>query len=246
MLTIASVHESVLDLIGNTPLVDVSMLSPNSGRPHSRQAGEPEPVRIGQGPHRQVHDRGRREARPPASRPGHRRTVVREHGDRPGGDRPAQGLSDQGVAARERLDRAPPDAQRVRRRDHPHAGRGGLQRRRAAGRAARCRASRVVLPVPVRQRRQPAGALRGHGSGDLARLPGDHPLRRRAGHERHADGHRPVPQGAQPRRQDRRHRAAPGRACRGAAQPRRRLHPAGVRRLERLRAARSQAGRAAA
>ena len=29
MLTIASVHESVLDLIGNTPLVDVSVLSPN-------------------------------------------------------------------------------------------------------------------------------------------------------------------------------------------------------------------------
>ena len=29
MLTIASVHESVLDLIGNTPLVDVSLLSPN-------------------------------------------------------------------------------------------------------------------------------------------------------------------------------------------------------------------------
>ena len=29
MLTIASVHASVLDLIGNTPLVDVSVLSPN-------------------------------------------------------------------------------------------------------------------------------------------------------------------------------------------------------------------------
>jgi cysteine synthase len=29
VLTIASVHESVLDLIGNTPLVDVSVLSPN-------------------------------------------------------------------------------------------------------------------------------------------------------------------------------------------------------------------------
>ena len=29
MLTIASVHDSVLDLIGNTPMVDVSTLSPN-------------------------------------------------------------------------------------------------------------------------------------------------------------------------------------------------------------------------
>ena len=98
-----------------------------------------------------------------------------------------------------------------------------------AGPGAGRRAPRVVLPVPVRQRRQPAGPLRGHRPGDLARLPRDHPLRRRPRHERHADGHRPVPEGAEPRHQDRRHRAAARRAGRGAAQPRRGLHPAGVR-----------------
>ena len=55
-----------------------------------------------------------------------------------------------------------------------------------------------------------------------------------------------VPQGAEPGHQGHRHRAAARRAGRGAAQPRRGLHPAGVRAVGRLRAARPQAGRAAA
>ena len=57
------VYENVLDLIGNTPLVDVSALSPEPRRAHPRQAGEPEPVRLGQGPHRHADDRDGREGR---------------------------------------------------------------------------------------------------------------------------------------------------------------------------------------
>ena len=54
-----------------------------------------------------------------------------------------------------------------------------------------------------------------------------------------------VPQGAEARRQDHRRRAAARRAGRGPAQPRRRLHPAGVRDVARHRGARPQARRAA-
>jgi cysteine synthase B len=43
------------------------------------------------------------------------------------------------------------------------------------------RSTRVGVPLPVRQRRQPTGALRGHGSRDLARLRRGHPLRRWTG-----------------------------------------------------------------
>ena len=62
------------------------------------------------------------------------RAVVGQHRHRPGHDRPAQGLPDQDRPARERLDRAAPAARGLRRRDHPVAGRRGLQRRRRAGR----------------------------------------------------------------------------------------------------------------
>ena len=134
VLTIAGVNDSVLDLIGNTPLVDVSQLSPEPRRAHPRQAREPEPVRVGQGPHRQGDDRGRREATA-TSRPG--QTIVEPSSGNTGIALAAiarhQGLPDQDPAARERVDRAPPDARGVRRRDHPHAGRRGLERRRARG-----------------------------------------------------------------------------------------------------------------
>ena len=68
-----------------------------------------------------------------------------------------------------------------------------------------------------------------HRPRDLARLPRDHPLRRRPRHERHAHGRGPLPQGAQPRRAGVGRRAAGGGAGRGAPQPRRRLRSRGVR-----------------
>ena len=246
MLTIASVNDSVLDLIGHTPLVDVSQLSPN---PDVRILAKLE----SQNPFGSVKDRIAKAMIEDAEKhghlqpgPDHRRAVVGQHRHRPRRDRPDQGLPDQDPAARERVDRAPPDARGVRRRDHPHARRRGVERGRQAGQRAGRRAPRVVLPLPVRQRRQPACPLRGHRPGDLAGLPGDHPLRRRARHERHADGHGALPQGAEPRHQGDRHRAAARRARRGPAQPRGGLHPAGVRPVVGRRPPRPQARRAAA
>ena len=49
-----TVYNSVLDLIGNTPIVDVSALSPNPDVRILGQARGPEPGRLGQGPHRPV------------------------------------------------------------------------------------------------------------------------------------------------------------------------------------------------
>ena len=51
-------------------------------------------------------------------------------------------------------------------------------------------------------------------------------VRRRARHERHAHGRRPLPEGAQAGRAGRRGRASGGGAGAGAPQPRRRLRPA--------------------
>ena len=221
-----AVHQSVIDLIGNTPLVDVSRLSPD---PDVRILAKLE----SQNPAGSVKDRIAQqiilEAEADGSlRPGQQliESVVGQHRHRPGHDRPAQGLPDQDRAARERLDRAPPAARDLRRRDHPVAGRRGLERRRAPGAGDGRRAPRLVLPVPVRQRGQPPGPLRDHRPRDLARLPRDHALRRRPGHVGHVDGRRHVPQGAEPDDQGLRRRAAQRRAGRGPAQPRRRLHPA--------------------
>ena len=134
MLTVSRVNQSVLELIGNTPLVDVSELSPN---PDVRILAKLE----SQNPFGSVKDRiaklmiedaerhGRLEPRPDD-----RRAVVGQHRDRPRRDRPAQGLPGEDPPARQRVGRAPADARGVRRRDHPHPGRRGLQRRRAPGR----------------------------------------------------------------------------------------------------------------
>ena len=130
-----------------------------------------------------------------------------------------QGLPDQDPDARERVDRAPPDARGVRRRDHP--------RRPAAegsnGAVRRAQALAEEHPewcflYQYGNDANPRAHYEGTGPGDLARLPGDHPLRRRPRHERHAHGRRPVPQGAEPRHQGHRRRAAARRArSRGCA-----------------------------
>ena len=66
------VYDSVLDLIGNTPMVDVSALSPN---PRVRIVAKLEgqnPGRLGQGPGIAVDDRSGRGGRHPHA--GHRRS----------------------------------------------------------------------------------------------------------------------------------------------------------------------------
>ena len=47
-----AVYKSVLDMIGNTPLVDVSELSPNPNVRILAKMERPEPGRLGEGPHR--------------------------------------------------------------------------------------------------------------------------------------------------------------------------------------------------
>ncbi len=156
------VNASVLDMIGNTPMVDVSVLSPN---PRVRILGKMEM----QNPFGSVKDRIAKAMIEDAERrgllapgPDDPRAVVGQHRYRARGDREHQGLSDQDHDARERVDRTAPDARGVRRRDHPHPGRGGVERRRGPRDRPRGRTSRLVLPVPVRERQQPAGALRRH------------------------------------------------------------------------------------
>ena len=204
MLTIASVHDSVLDLIGNTPLVDVSRLSPN---PDVRILAKLER----QNPFGSVKDRIAKKMIEEAEKPGTPlpgQTILEPSSGNTGIALAAiarlKGYPIKILHARRAFDRAAADAARC------SAPRSSSRRARRARNGAvaprpeaRRRASRVVLPLPVRQRRQPPRPLRGHRARDLARLPGDHPLRRRARHERHADGHRSVPQGAEPGRQDR-------------------------------------------
>ena len=97
-------------------------------------------------------------------------------------------------------------------------GRGGQQRRDPPGAGDRGGRARLHVPLPVRQPREPARALRRHRPRDLARLPRGRRVRRRPRHERHADGRRPLPEGAQARGPGRRGRAARGRAGPGIAE----------------------------
>ena len=190
MLTIASVNDSVLDLIGHTPLVDVSALSPN---PDVRILAKLE----SQNPFGSVKDRIAKAMIEDAEKHGHLQpgqTIVE----------PSSGNTGIALAAIARIKGYPikillPENVSIERRQMLEVfgaeiiltpGAEGSNGAVAPGRGARRRAPRVVLPLPVRQRRQPARALRGHRAGDLAGLPGDHPLRRRARHERHADGRR--------------------------------------------------------
>ena len=125
------------------------------------------------------------------------------------------------------------------------AGQRGLQRRRAAGPGAGRRAPRLGVPLPVRQRGQPPGPLReapAPRSGATApRSPTSWPASARAARSwawaRFLKEQNPDDQGH-------RRRAADRRDGRGPAQPRRGLHPAGLREVGRRRAARPQARRA--
>ena len=192
--------DSVLDMIGNTPMVDVSRLSPN---PDVRILAKLE----GQNPVGSVKDRIAKSMIEQAEKSGALQpgqTILE----------PSSGNTGIALATIARLKGYPikivmPENVSVERRQMlevfgaeiiltpgEEGSNGAVRRAQAAGR----RASRVVLPLPVRQRRQPAGALRGHRPRDLARLPGDHPLRRRPRHQRHADGRGSLPEGAEPGR----------------------------------------------
>ena len=95
------------------------------------------------------------------------------------------------------------------------------------------RQSRVDVPLPVRQSRQSRGALSHDRPRDPRGRPGDHALRRGTGNLGHADGRRALPARAPTRRADLGRRTAGRRDGRRTAQPRRRLHPADLHRQRR-------------
>ena len=174
-------YESVLDLIGNTPMVDISALSPNPRVAIVAKLEGWNPGRLGQGPGRQGHDRAR-PRRTAASRPGQQ---IIESSSGNTGIALAMIAKVKGYPIKIVL----PENVSVERRqlleswgaeiiDSP--GLGGVQRGHAPGPGPGRRASGLVVPLPVRQSVQPQGPLRGHRPGDLAGLPRDHPLHRRA------------------------------------------------------------------
>ena len=94
--TTMTLSESVLDLIGNTPMVDISRAQPQPRGPPRHQARGSEPGRFGQGPRGALADRGRRafgRAGAGEARPGPPRALLGQHGHRPGHGLPGQGLS---------------------------------------------------------------------------------------------------------------------------------------------------------
>ena len=199
-----------LDLIGNTPIVDIRALSPN---PKVRILAKLE----GQNPGGSVKDRAAKQMIDEAEKDGLLHAglgsddpgvLVGQHRHRPGDDLPRCGAtrSRSCCPTTSRSSAASCSRSGAPRSSTPR-GR-GLQRRHAPGPGHGRRAPRLVLPVPVRQPRQPQGPLRGHRPRDLARRARDHPLHRRARHRGHADGRRPLPQGAEPRRPGLGHRAA--------------------------------------
>ena len=246
MLTIASVHESVLDLIGNTPLVDVSVLSPN---PDVRILAKLE----NQNPFGSVKDRIAKYMIEDAEKSGHLRpgqTILE----------PSSGNTGIALAAIARLKGYPikillPENVSIERRQMlsvfgaeiiltpGEEGSNGAVRRAqqlAAEHPEWCFLYQYANDANPRAHYEGTGPEIWRDCPEITHFVAG------LGTSGTLDGYRAVPQGAQPGHQDRRHRAAPGRAGRGPAQPGRRLHPAGVRRLERLRAARPQARRAAA
>ncbi len=152
-----------------------------------------------QGPGRAEHPAGRAAAGARA-RPASARCLERQHRDR---------LRHARCGRRDRRDDLPagqcqPGTSRAA-RGLRCGGRGhrpdGVHRRRGpeGPRAGGLRAGPVLLRRPVQQPGQSRGAPRDDGTGDLVpdRRP-DHPFRRGHGHHGNHDGHRRVPEGAEP------------------------------------------------
>ena len=210
------------------------------------QARGPEPRRLGQGPGRQVDDRGGGEGRLARARA--RRSSSRR--------RATPGIA---LAMIAKVKGYPfkvvlPDNVSIERRQLlevwgaeiiPSDAAGRVQRRHAPGPGAGGRAPGVVVPLPVRQPRQPQGPLRGTGPeiwrdcpeithfvaglGTAGTLMGVGRFLK----ERNPDG------------PDVGRRAAGGGDGGRPEEPRRGVHPAGVHRVRRLRPARPQEGRRA-
>ena len=194
--------ESVVDLMGDTPLVKLNRVAEGAGPARAGQGRVLQPRRLGQGPDRQADDRGRRGRRRSSSR-------AARSSSRPRAT-PASGLAlvaqQRGLPVRLRLPRQgqrgqAQRAQGLRRRgrrlpDRRAARPPGLllRRLRPAGRA---RSTAPGSPTSTPTPRGPPQPLRDHRPGDLAATPTarvTHFVDRRR-HRRHDHRHRPLPQG---------------------------------------------------
>ena len=152
------VYDSILDTIGDTPLVRLPRLSAEL-KPKATVLAKLEffnPHRLGQGPHRRGHDRGAGAGRKAEARRRHHRADQRQHRHRPGLRGRRQGLQADPGHAREHVDRAAQDAGPAGRRAGADPGREGHEGRHrhgqgAAGRHPRrgaCRSSSTTRPTP--------------------------------------------------------------------------------------------------
>ena len=220
------VARSLLDLVGNTPLVELPRLSP---KPEVKLYAKLE----GQNPTGSIKDRvalAMVEAAEPRAGPGAARADERQHRHLARAGRAPPGLPAHLRDARQRDRGAPPPAAPLRRRDRREPGRGRLERRRAPGAGARRAGAALPDALPVRERGQPTRPLRGHGRRDRRGARPRGRAGRRPRHRRHADGRRTAPARALPRRDRGRGRAASRRPGDGPALARGRLRAADPRR----------------
>ena len=172
----ADIKDSILDTVGDTPLVRLSRIGAGLAAADRRQARVVQPRRLDQGPRRDAARRGRRARRAAAARRHDHRADLGQHRHRPGDRRAPEGLP------RDRRDAG----QDVEGEDRPAARLRRRGRRRAHRRRARLAA--VLLPrrrpphrgdprrlpaQPVREPGQPGDALPDDRAGAVA------PVRRR-------------------------------------------------------------------
>ena len=208
---------SILDLVGDTPLVRISRLTRDlgPGRPPAaaaREARDAQPRRVGEGPDRAADDRGGGARRPaPAGRDDHR-ADVRQHRPRPRDRGRAQGLPLHLRHGRQAVRREAGAPARVRRRGRavPDQRRAGRPEQLLLGRRPpRPRHPGRVQARPVLERREPVRARADDRPRDLGPDRGaDHAPRGERRDRRHGERDRALPQGAE--RRDPGHRRRPG------------------------------------
>ena len=172
--TSVDIRDSILDAVGDTPLVRLSRLGKRPDRAARGEGRGAEPGRVDQGPRRDRADRGRGARREAEARRHDRRAHQRQHRHRPRHRGGAQGLPRDRRDAGQDVEGEDRPAARVRRR-----GRGGAHRGAA-------RVARVVLPrgrpahrgdprrlpaEPVPEPGEPGGALPLDRARDLAARP---------------------------------------------------------------------------
>ena len=206
------VTPSLLDLIGNTPLVELTRISP---KPSVKIYAKLE----GQNPTGSIKDRVAKSMIEAAEASGEldartapARADVGQHRARARDGREAEGLPAHVRDARERDRGAQAHAAALRRRDRALARRRGLERRRPSRARARGARPQVLHAVPVREPGQPARPLRRHRRRDRRGARPRRRARRRPRHRRHADGHGRAPARVVPGHRRRRRRAASGRS----------------------------------